>query len=114
MRIPNEEANKNGAVTSAVLVHLTRGSAHFDWRWRERPAPALLAWDACSQSTYQATPHPIRLTVTFSSAVISPNNSVFWNVRAISALCGPLMPRLIIDQTGCHRLGVAFALVTGC
>jgi hypothetical protein len=23
----------------------TRGPAHFDWRWRERPAPALLAWE---------------------------------------------------------------------
>ena len=21
--------------------------AHFDWRWRERPALALLAWEAC-------------------------------------------------------------------
>jgi len=21
-------------------------SAHFDWRWRERPALALLAWEA--------------------------------------------------------------------
>ena len=24
----------------------TRGPAHFDWRWRERPALALLAWEA--------------------------------------------------------------------
>ena len=22
-------------------------SAHFDWRWRERPALALLAWEPC-------------------------------------------------------------------
>jgi len=38
--------NTNGAVTSAVLVHLHVEPAHFDWRWRERPALALLAWEA--------------------------------------------------------------------
>jgi hypothetical protein len=37
---------ENGAVTSAVLVHLRVEPAHFDWRWRERPALALLAWEA--------------------------------------------------------------------
>src|ERR1700730_17994431 len=36
--------NRNGAVTSAVLVHLRVEPAHFDWRWRERPVLALLAW----------------------------------------------------------------------
>jgi hypothetical protein len=36
--------NRNGAVTSAVLVHLRVEPAHFDWRWR--PALALLAWEA--------------------------------------------------------------------
>ena len=38
--------NRNGAVASAVPSALTRGSAHFDWHWRERPALALLAWEA--------------------------------------------------------------------
>jgi hypothetical protein len=38
--------NRNGAVTSAVLVHLRVEPAHFDWRWRERPALALLVWEA--------------------------------------------------------------------
>jgi len=28
-------------------VHLRVEPAHFDWRWRERPALALLAWEAC-------------------------------------------------------------------
>jgi hypothetical protein len=37
---------ENGAITSAVLVHLPVEPAHFDWRWRERPALALLAWEA--------------------------------------------------------------------
>ena len=27
-------------------MHLRVESAHFDWRWRERPALALLAWEA--------------------------------------------------------------------
>jgi len=26
-------------------------SAHFDWHWRERPALALLAWEAGSRSS---------------------------------------------------------------
>src|SRR5258708_6148887 len=41
--------NTNGAVTSAVLVHLRVEPAHFDWRWRERPALALLAWEALAR-----------------------------------------------------------------
>ena len=41
--------NRNGAVTSAVLVHLRVEPAHFDWRWRERPALALLAWEALAR-----------------------------------------------------------------
>ena len=40
---------RNGAVTSAVLVHLRVEPAHFDWRWRERPALALLAWEALAR-----------------------------------------------------------------
>src|SRR6266436_6151553 len=28
------------------LVHLRVEPAHFDWHWRERPALALLAWEA--------------------------------------------------------------------
>jgi len=39
----------NGAVTSAVLVHLRVEPAHFDWHWRERPALALLAWEALAR-----------------------------------------------------------------
>src|SRR3984893_11077127 len=41
--------NTNGAVTSSVLVHLRVEPAHFDWRWRERPALALLAWEALAR-----------------------------------------------------------------
>jgi hypothetical protein len=40
---------RNGAVTSAVLVHLRVEPAHFDWRWQERPALALLAWEAVAR-----------------------------------------------------------------
>jgi hypothetical protein len=39
----------NGAVTSAVLVHLRVEPAHFDWRWRERPVLALLGWEALAR-----------------------------------------------------------------
>jgi hypothetical protein len=41
--------NRNGAVTSAVLVHLRVEPAHFDWRSRERPALARLAWEALAR-----------------------------------------------------------------
>jgi hypothetical protein len=41
--------NRNGAVASAVLVHLRVEPAHFDWRWRERPALARLAWEAVAR-----------------------------------------------------------------
>ena len=41
--------NRNGAVASAVLVHLRVESAHFDWRARGTPALALLAWDALAR-----------------------------------------------------------------
>src|ERR1700704_4611944 len=41
--------NRNGAVTSAVLVHLHVEPAHFDSRWRERPVLALLAWEAMAR-----------------------------------------------------------------
>src|SRR5260370_6737092 len=30
-------------------VHLRVEPAHFDWRWRERPALALLAWEALAR-----------------------------------------------------------------
>ena len=34
------------AVTSGVWYATRVESAQFDWRWRERPALALLAWEA--------------------------------------------------------------------
>jgi MFS family permease len=37
----------------------------------------------------------------------------FFTASSISALCGPLVAGLIIDQTGSYQLGVAFALVMG-
>jgi len=37
---------ENGAVASAVPMHLRVHPPHFDWRWRERPVLALLAWEA--------------------------------------------------------------------
>lgn len=37
----------------------------------------------------------------------------FFTASSISAVCGPLVAGLIIDQTGSYKLGVAFALVMG-
>src|ERR1700692_4166272 len=41
--------NRKGAVTSAVLVDLGVEPARCEWRWRERPALALLAWEALAR-----------------------------------------------------------------
>ncbi|MBV8925672.1 MAG: hypothetical protein JOZ74_09925 [Bradyrhizobium sp.] len=54
-------ANKNGAVTSAVLVHQHVEPPHFDWHARERPALALLAWEASLRSGAKAMLLPERV-----------------------------------------------------
>src|ERR1700676_532648 len=43
---------ENGAVTSAAPVHLRVEPAHFDWRWRERPVLALLAWEGLARDPF--------------------------------------------------------------
>jgi hypothetical protein len=45
------------ALLPAPFWCTSRGSVHFDWRWRERPALALLAWKACSRSNDNVMPH---------------------------------------------------------
>ena len=40
---------KTAPLPAPFLVHLRVESAHFDWRWRERPALALLAWEAMAR-----------------------------------------------------------------
>jgi hypothetical protein len=68
--IPTEPAvtSRNGAVTSAAPSALTRGSAHFDWHRRERPALALLAGKACTRSEEKATLHPSEVNWNYKSA----------------------------------------------
>jgi hypothetical protein len=67
--------NTNGAVTSAVLVHLRVEPAHFDWRWRERPALALLAWEALARDPVarlrRIQVESIGTTINFRSAAIT-------------------------------------------
>ena len=63
--------NKNGAVASAVLVHQRVDRAHFDWRWRERPARALLAWEALARSVDETTSYPRGDKVNFGPAAIT-------------------------------------------
>ena len=50
--------NRNGAVASAVPSALPRGPAHFDWRWRERPALALLAGIPARDPPMRLFPRP--------------------------------------------------------
>jgi hypothetical protein len=67
--------NKNGVVTSAVLVHLRVEPAHFDWRWRERPALALLAWEALARDPLarlrRIQVESIGMTINFRPAAIT-------------------------------------------
>jgi hypothetical protein len=67
--------NTNGAVTSAVLVHLRVEPAHFDWRWRGRPALALLVWEALARGPSvrlrRIQVESIGTTINFRPAVIT-------------------------------------------
>jgi hypothetical protein len=67
--------NRNGAVASAVLVHLRVEPAHFDWRARERPALALLAWEALARgplaSVRRIQVESIGTTINFRPAAIT-------------------------------------------
>jgi len=71
--------SKNGAVTSAVLVHLRVEPAHFDWRWRERPALALLAWEALARDPLarlrRIQVESIGTTINFRPAAITHRTS---------------------------------------
>ena len=57
-RIDDRAKQKTAPLPAPFLVHLRVEPARFDWRWRERPALALLAWEALgSRSADEATPH---------------------------------------------------------
>ena len=45
-RIDDPAKQKTAPLPAPSLVHLRVEPAQFDWRWRERPALALLAWEA--------------------------------------------------------------------
>src|SRR5258705_9667503 len=79
----------NGAVTSAVLVHLRVEPAHFDWRWRERPVLALLAWEALARDPLarlrRIQVESIWNDINFRPAAIS--NRTFTKGAVTSALC---------------------------
>jgi hypothetical protein len=48
-RIDDPAKQKTALLPAPFLVHLRVESAHFDGRWRERPALALLAWEALAR-----------------------------------------------------------------
>jgi len=56
---------------------------------------------------------PVVLIEFFGFGSLGAVLGAFLTASSISALCGPLLAALIIDQTGSYRLGVAFALVMG-
>lgn len=56
---------------------------------------------------------PVVLIEFFGVGNLGAMLGVFFTASAISAICGPLVAGLIIDQTGSYQWGVAFALVMG-
>ena len=56
---------------------------------------------------------PVVLIEFFGIGNLGAVLGVFFTASSISAVCGPLVAGLIIDQTGSYQWGVAFALVMG-
>ena len=56
---------------------------------------------------------PVVLIEFFGLESIGAVLGVFFTASSISAVCGPLVAGLIIDQTGSYQSGIAFALVMG-
>jgi MFS family permease len=56
---------------------------------------------------------PVVLIELFGLGNLGAVLGAFFTASSISAVCGPLIAGLIIDQTGSYQLGVTFALVTG-
>jgi hypothetical protein len=106
----------NGAVTSAVLVHLRVESAHFDWRWRERPALALLAWEALAHDPL-ATLRRIQVestgtTINFRPAAITHRDIaasalLIASRLALTAALDALERRLVLRGCPCRKLNLA-------
>jgi MFS family permease len=56
---------------------------------------------------------PVVLIEFFGVGNLGAVLGAFFTASAISAVCGPLVAGLIIDQTGSYQWGVAFALAMG-
>jgi MFS family permease len=56
---------------------------------------------------------PVVLIEFFGLGNLGAILGMFFTASGISAVCGPLLAGLIIDQTGSYRCGVAFALALG-
>ena len=47
--LPGSCQTETALLPAPFWVHLRVEPAHFDWRWRERPVLALLAWEALAR-----------------------------------------------------------------
>jgi hypothetical protein len=106
--------NRNGAVTSAVLVHLRVAPAHFGWRWRERPALARLAWKALARDPLaSATPHPSGVNwneINFRPAAITHRDiaaSALLIASRLALTAAEKNPARLVDPQGCEGTGEA-------
>jgi hypothetical protein len=102
---PGWAPNKNGAVTSAVLVHLRVEPAHFDWRWRERPALALLAWEALARDPVarlcRSQVESIGTTINFRPVAMTHRAVSAWLIESRLALTAARKKsRRLVDPQG--------------
>src|SRR6266404_3507840 len=72
------DKQKTAPLPAPFLVHLRVEPAHFDWRWRERPALALLAWEAVARD-------PRRGYAGFQSSQLERQLILGWRHRSKSA-----------------------------
>ena len=69
-------------------MHLRVEPAHFDWHWRERPALALLAWEALARDPV-ARLRRIQVESTGTTIYFRPAAITHRDIVASALLIGP-------------------------
>jgi hypothetical protein len=107
--------NRNGAVTSAAPSALTRGSAHFDWHRRERPALALLPGKACTRSKEKATLHSSEVNWNYKSACVCAEgtNTMSDTLLAYLISLGIIVAGVVWIVAGVYPTTSAICIVVG-
>jgi hypothetical protein len=85
-------------------------SAHFDWRWRERPALALQAWEAVARDPltrlYRIQVESIGTAIDFRSAAITNRDiasEAVGSIKLAEATIAAIAKSLGKSRRGIHR-----------